>query len=154
MDYPTDHVVGDEPILPAIELIYNWRSTWLRSIARAWIDPDFKNLLLRDAKEAFREMGYDGVAKTPDGREVDLWSLLEINVEPTDGSSTTRYHPPQENQNYDRSFKYNGWLVAGVTGVMKMHLKIFLPDPPEEKWQALAISDYEAAGRVYPITGF
>ena len=154
MDYPTDHVVGDEPILPAIELIYNWRSTWLRCIARAWVDADFKNLLLKDAKEAFREMGYDGKAKTAGGGEVDLWHLLDIEVEPSKGGEAWRYHAPQDNANYDRSFKYNGWLAASAAGVMKMHLKMFLPDAPEEKWQALAISDYEAAGRVYPVTAF
>ncbi|NQZ06457.1 MAG: hypothetical protein HRT35_04775 [Algicola sp.] len=70
---------GDESILPARDVVFSWQPTWLRAIAVAWADDKFKTLLLKDARSAFKLLGYTGES-TVEGKTFSLWNLLNIQV--------------------------------------------------------------------------
>ncbi|CAH9049797.1 hypothetical protein PSECIP111951_00036 [Pseudoalteromonas holothuriae] len=146
---------GDEPLLPALNLIYYWRTTWSRVIARAWADEEFNRLLMTDAKEAFKKMGYSGESNMPTEGMVDLWKLLDIEVVKPEESPNSQYLQPEGSTNGDAlQYTHNGWHQAINEGLLKMKLTLTLPPKPEDdKWNALALGDYDAAGKMYPITG-
>ena len=143
----TDSQRGDEPILPAIDLIYNWRAAWLRVVARSWDENEasFLQLLLDAPKQAFAEMGYTGIAYDTDGTELCLWDLLDIEVVNSENPEEAKYDPVN-------GYTSNGWNQAVENGRLKMKLTLVRPPAPEPKWRAKAICDLEAAGKVYPIT--
>ncbi|AZZ95637.1 hypothetical protein CWB99_11955 [Pseudoalteromonas rubra] len=148
-------LAGDEAFLPAVNLIYNWRSTWVRAIARAWVDEEFKKLLVEDAKQAFEKMGFTGTSEILSDGEVDLWNLLDVEVKLADDNPDNQYVNPGDSTDANvEQFTHNGWYRAVEEGLLKMKLTLTLPpEPSDPKWNALALGDYEAAGKIYPITG-
>ena len=100
-----------------------WRVIWLRAIAKAWTDPEFKKRLLGNADKAFAELGY----KVNHG--------LQIFVE----------EAPANTGWTETSGEYNK--------LPKTKLYLQLPPPPKEtKFYAVAIADFAEAGRTYPFT--
>jgi len=161
---------GDEPLLPALDIIYSWRSTWLRAIAVAWSDDNFKSVLLDDSQKAFDMLGFTGQSEN-----VSLWNLLHIKVveSPTDASDPDAgvvkveipvnhhiYSPKYEsvmtdvngNEKIVQRFEENGWKESVVNGALKMYLILQLPPKPLTDSKDLALIDYDAAGKIYPFT--
>lgn len=155
-------VFGDEEIIPSLTVIQDWTFTWPRVMARAWIDKTFKTLLLENAEKAFELMGFTNPPLIKNTK-LTLWSLLDIKViepdqkeivikRPDPNPSKATYMPPITAYENIESYLYNGWTQAMLSGQLKMYLTIVLPPAPEPEYQALAVIDYQAAGKVFPIT--
>jgi ribosomally synthesized peptide (two-chain TOMM family) len=136
-------VMGDEPVLPAFEFNALWRSAWLRAIACAWRDEDFKRRLLQapthegtapSTKQALGEAGLS----FPDFFN----KLLEIEVKELHEDSDKSFQPVKQG---------NGWKHFGSD--LRARLTLTLPPRPERAEDfALALADYDAGGRVYPFS--
>lgn len=163
--------IGDEPVLPAINLIYDWRTTWLRAMSVAWSDSEFKKLLLVDAKKAFSLLGYSGQSKVGENGTMSIWDLLDITVVESNYESTkVEIEIPANDNTYSpvtqevsvqvgeekfkiKKYEENGWNKSVKNGDLKMYLVLQLPPAPRTDIRDLALTDYEAAGKIYPFTG-
>ncbi len=102
-----------------------WQAVWLRAIALAWSDPEFKQLLIDDPHRALREtFGYN------------LNPMLDLQV----------IEVADENAHWDRT-ENEDWGKLPNT-----RMEMPLPPAPATEDQAVAISDYADAGRSYPFT--
>jgi ribosomally synthesized peptide (two-chain TOMM family) len=136
-------VTGDEPVLPAFEFNAIWRSVWLRTVARAWRDEDFKSRLVGaptddgtspSTKAALGEAGLS----FPEFFN----KLIEIEVKEYEGDDL---------KNYRANPKGNGWKHFGSD--LRCRLTLTLPPKPDDPQDfAIALADYEAGGRVYPFS--
>jgi hypothetical protein len=119
------------------------------------VDEEFNKLLLTDARAAFKKMGYSGESDISSEGLVDLWKLLDIEViEPERGPSSNYIEPGKQGTEEVDQYTHNGWHQAISEGQLKMKLTLTLPPKPkDDKWNALALGDYDAAGKMYPITG-
>jgi hypothetical protein len=149
------HKKGDEPLLPAWELNASWRNAWLRAVARAWSDPDFADQLTargkytesrpspgktaRHTKQALLDCGFTFPAFFND--------LLDIEVVPYSEakgvSATKRYRRGKVSDP-------NGWIQ--FKSELAAKLTLILPPPPDDEDRAIALADYDAAGRIYPFS--
>ncbi len=151
MDMKTDtttllNAEGNEPLVPGLDIIYNWRYAWMRAIAVAWENEEFKVRLLNNPKEALEELGFTGKS-TSGNDKVDLYSLLDIKIEEAEANDNSHY------QDKNGDLKGNGWLKAIENGELKMELTLKLPSAPKESQRAIALTEYDAAGKIYPFTG-
>ena len=171
-------VNGDEPILPSFEINARWRTVWLRAIARAWRDPVYREKLIGATKDpgpnapaaqrdrhaklekeaaqaaadrktrpstraALEEAGFDFL---------DFFErLLFIEVEPYDGGASYQ-PPPAETDHTNDQPPANGWKDFPSEGLRAKLVLRLPPAPKDEKDFAVALSDYDASGRVYPFT--
>ena len=46
----------------------------------------------------------------------------------------------------------NGWLEVLKEKQLRIHVTMELPEAPAQEYQALAVADYVAAGKIYPFT--
>src|SRR5215510_4670869 len=103
-----------------------WQEVWIGAVALAWRNPNFRAELLRDARKAIAEhFAYS------------LPPFLDMTV--ADGGKDPEY----------------GWRVHGEDGWVLPQTKLVMwlpPPPPDIRDQAVALSDYSAAGRTYPFT--
>ncbi|MBU2704456.1 hypothetical protein KCM76_00555 [Zooshikella marina] len=158
----SNQLKGDESPIDAFEIIFDWQNAWLRAIAIAWNDEIFKKLLVAFPIQALGNIGFSGKGTYRNAhghcKEFSLWSLLDlkvieattveqqvpITIMPTNGE----YKPVINNSKYTE----NGWERIIHDGGLKMTLILQIPPAPKE-YQALAIGDYEAAGKIFPVTG-
>jgi hypothetical protein len=171
-------VNGDEPILPSFEINARWRTVWLRAIARAWRDPVYREKLIgvtKDpgpnappaAKERYKRLEKEAAEaaaarKTrPSTRAaleeagfdfLDFFEkLLFIEIEPYEGNGSYQ-PPPAETNDQNSDPPPNGWKDFPPEG-LRAKLLLKLPPAPEHQQDfAVALSDYDAGGRVYPFT--
>ena len=102
-----------------------WQNIWLRAIALAWSNPEFKKALLADPRVAIRK-AFDYEVN----EALDL-SVAEVTAEEAQ------------------------WNTKGNVdwcNLPNMRLTMPLPPAPKIADQAVAISDYADAGRTYPFT--
>ena len=52
-----------------------------------------------------------------------------------------------------KRYEENGWNKSVQNGDLKMYLVLQLPPAPRTEIRDLALTDYEAAGKIYPFTG-
>lgn len=63
---------------------------WASVVARAWEDPKFKKLLLKDAMAALSEMGYDSFRREScDGQKIKFKAEVAKDFKPIDYDNTT-----------------------------------------------------------------
>lgn len=160
---------GDESAVDALEVMQEWRATWLRAIAIAWNDNEFKNRLLQDCRQAFSELGFTGRAsfinKKGIPEEFNLWDRIDIKVVDSSKNEqeevipikavTSSYTPLEERITHvskDKPLK-NGWKRVIYDNKEMKTITVFqLPPKPDIKDQSIAIADYEAAGKIFPFT--
>jgi len=102
-----------------------WQTVWLRAIALAWADAEFKQLLLADPHRALREYF-----------DYNLNPMLDLRV----------VEVAEDQSRWDRSDNMD-WHKLPNT-----RMELPLPPAPASEDQAVAISDYADAGRSYPFT--
>jgi ribosomally synthesized peptide (two-chain TOMM family) len=109
----------------------DWRDVWLKAVAMAWEDPDFKAYLLRDARGALREhLGYE-LPRFIDFKVVDHDQFPQAAAEAPWGWDARTHE----------------WRLP------EAQLTFPLPPPPAQlKLQAVALADFARAGRTYPFT--
>ncbi len=124
------YMPGDEDFSEGLRDEMEWPIVWQRAIAHAWTNDEFRQLLLKNARKAFKQFDYD----VPSG--------LEIRVVAADGDDKG-WSPELAARGV------NGWVGSDLTT-----LTIFkLPPAPEPGTdQLLAITDYFALGRALPFT--
>ena len=96
-------VEGDEEPDAALSVIKDWSFTWPRVMARAWIDEEFKKLLLNDAENAFELMGFTNVSLIQ-GTDLRLWSLLDIKVVEPGQKTIVINIPDTEKEQYESRY--------------------------------------------------
>lgn len=101
----------------------HWQTIWLRTIAKAWSDEEFKNQLLADARNAIGE-----------AFNYDLPWTLNLTVK-----------EPETTEKAGRNY----W---DLNDLPDMELTMYLPPKPDLRHQAVAIADYAETGRTYPFT--
>lgn len=140
MSQQSGYLHGDEPLAEAWTVDVKWRAVWLRAIAKAWQDEAYKQRLLTRPEEALREVGY----LMPEFHA----EQLQIVVEEVPAAARPRAEYVQTDSGASKHA--NGWATAGNS--LRSTLTLRLPPAPPLEDRALAIADYDAAGRVYPFT--
>ena len=117
--------LGTDDSSDAYTKMREWQHVWLRAIALAWHDADFKCLLLEDARTAFAKyLEYD----LPTTLELTIFEVDSDDVEWNDQGNVDWHELPPN------------------------RLQMPLPPAPKLEDQAIAIADYADAGRTYPFT--
>jgi hypothetical protein len=155
---------GDEQILPAFEINSAWRVAWLRAIARAWRDPEYRDRLIGapDGKRAKRATVADADRTTNPSTKAALTEagfgfpkffdkLLQIEVQECAAKPGQLYVPPKENGATTKPSP-NGWKDFPADKLRAKLILILPPPPKDAKDFAVALADYDAGGRVYPFT--
>lgn len=149
-------VFGDEGQAWGMEKDLDWRLAWQRAVAKAWAMPAYRAKLLEQPALALREVGWE----VPKGLE------LKVELAPEglrwDASVHERTLDPER---ADGHIAANGWasrlertgeLVDRRDEVLKaLKTTVVLrlpPAPAEERFLALAVSDYDGLSRAYPFT--
>lgn len=130
----------DEPLLTAWEINASWRTVWLKAIARAWKDTNFRKALLDPVgpEAALTKAGF----VVPDFFK----KLLKVVV--VESSDKSVKHRSDQT---DGGQFVNGW--DDPAGSLKATLTLVLPPAPDKQEDyAIALADYDAGGRVYPFT--
>jgi hypothetical protein len=160
---------GDEPLLSAFEINASWRRIWLRAIARAWRDDDFRQLLVADAEKALGQLGFQIPTYFGDLLDIEVLDyttnlpllkakLIQEGMSPAEAAAQTTPRaykvlqdvPPPGGGAPIKGVQ-NGWRDFGKT--LRATLHLVLPPPPANPNEfASALADYEAGGRVYPFT--
>jgi ribosomally synthesized peptide (two-chain TOMM family) len=110
-------------------LARRWQIIWLRAIAKAWAEEDFKRELKEDARAALcKHFNYK---LNP---ELDLTIKDASEVDP---KNTPCYNPDAEDP----------W-----EGLPHHKLELVLPPAPPVEDRAIALADYGDTGRTYPMT--
>jgi ribosomally synthesized peptide (two-chain TOMM family) len=102
----------------------HWAIVWIRAIAKAWSDPNFKNKLLN-------------TATTRDAFETDLNYQLNEGLDLEVRESKGAYAPGNPDP----------WQ-----GLQKHKLIMYLPPAPPVAQRAIALAEYADTGRTYPFT--
>jgi hypothetical protein len=152
------------------ETMLEWRDIWLKAIALAWTDKQFKEALLKNARTALVDYFDYSLPQQLDFHVVDV----------TDAKATYsfQYPPPgskvsksgygwysvrktkhgsepieriKNRADFDAQLKKPGPLWTQWE-LPKSLLVYPLPPPPEDDIQAVAVADFSAAGRTYPFT--
>lgn len=121
-----------ENVVFGLETALEWSTVWMKCIARAWQDPEFKAALLRDPEHT-------------------LFSYFQFTLPPTVRLQILELTPEQMQQ------KGYGWRgnLSGQSGWLMPpnQLQMILPPMPQDPtMQAVALADYADTGRTYPFT--
>jgi len=181
--------LGDEPPVEAWRVNFDWRTAWLRAVAKAWQSDEFKRRLVSDPAAAFTELGFTYLQSDFLRQQLEVVVLdytdkgsLEIERDPDHPPKAQgerdlteavqlvampglRYAPepsPSKDDaastlssfgggNSEKPRATNGWAHFGPN--LKQTLVLRLPPKPKKVDEvALALADYDAAGRVYTMT--
>ena len=107
-----------------------WQLVWLRAIADAWHFPEFRKQLTTKTGSALRKLFKDRY-------DYDLNKYLDLRIVEVSEKDQKKMRQP-------------GFLPFEM--IPNMQLTLYLPPPPDPEHQAIAITDYADAGRVYPFT--
>lgn len=105
-----------------------WRPVLLKAVALAWHNEKFRTALLADAKDAFAKWSF--------GWEVP--EHLDLEFVEQEGDAGWSWDEEACDGSWDK--------------LPKSKLTITLPTAPPPEQQAIALADYNDAGRVYPFT--
>lgn len=109
--------------LPAYSTLLEFQEVYLRAVALAWQDSEFKELLLKDAPSALQDyFGY----RCP-------WNVALTVAEP-------------EGEEYGWNSDLKSWNLPRIT------VGIGVPEKPDEDSQAVALAAYNDAGPTYLFT--
>jgi ribosomally synthesized peptide (two-chain TOMM family) len=109
-------------------LARRWQIIWLRVIAKAWADEEFKERLKCNAREALKDFDY----KLNPELELIIQDASEV-----DPKNTSGYKPDAKDP----------W-----EGLPLHKLVLVLPPAPPVEDRAIALADYGDTGRTYPMT--
>lgn len=142
-DNGRDTLYGDAPgrelrATYTINEISRWNQIWPQIVAQAWFDPDFKKLLLSDARAALAELGYDFTDEiTLEVKDATGFEGVTQNGTP----AVAGYAPPKGAQTVGH------WLVPAT------NVTLWLPPPPADaSMNAVALAAYGTRGHIYPFT--
>ena len=103
----------------------HWQTIWLRTIAKAWSDDEFKAKLLEYPRDAIGQAFNYEIPRT-----------LKLSVKEADSDSVLL-----------NKRGFHDW-----SDLPPMELTMYLPPAPKADVQAIAIADYAESGRTYPFT--
>jgi hypothetical protein len=149
-------VFGDEGQTWGIEKSLDWRLAWQRAVAKAWAVPEYKERLLEKPALAFKEVGWE----VPNGLE------LKIELAGEGAKWDSKVHERSTvSQGTDGHKAANGWasevdakgqlrdrrveLLKALRTTVVLRLP---PKPEDDRFSALAVSDYDGLSRAYPFT--
>jgi hypothetical protein len=149
-------VFGDEGQTWGIEKSLDWRLAWQRAVAKAWAVPAYRERLLEKPALALKEVGWE----VPHGLELKIelageGAKWDSNVhERATGSHGIDGHKPANGWASDVDAKgelhdRRGELLKALRTTVVLRLP---PKPEEDKFLALAVSDYDGLSRAYPFT--
>lgn len=118
--------LDNDQSFPSWETMLEWQYVWLRAVAESWENAEFRAALLTDARAALKQkLGYE------------LPRTMHLIV----------FEP-----------EHGGYVVQDGVGnwvLPKNELHLPLPPKPKDEYsQAIALADYNNAGRSYPFTTF
>lgn len=175
IDNEIDNAIN-EPAREAMEINFLWGKVWPKVIARVWkenYEGEWCKLLLsgkpEDVKKALLQIVTKKIGGEIDPKEVEgyewFWDNLKIIIKKREEGVALSYKssenvdvkykdvsiPNSENSIYNyKENGENGWIE--VKGIGHHLILTIPPKPAEDKDVACAITDYEAAGLVYPFT--
>lgn len=153
------------------EAMLEWRDIWLKAIALAWTNAEFKKLLLEDSRRAFEEYFAYKLPQTLDFQVIDVANQKEVVTftYPPAGMAPSKsgfgWYAVQRGKSgkkrhitkIESAAEYNDLLRKTPDLVtewaLPRNLLVYpLPPPPDVDIRAVAVSDFSAAGRTYPFT--
>ncbi|MEL6342364.1 MAG: BMA_0021/BMA_0022 family TOMM bacteriocin [Myxococcota bacterium] len=137
VDYARDpDVVNDEETSLIKEYVDHtlFQSVWLRAVGRAWMDSDFRDALLKDARAAFKA-----------AFDYTLPEHMELVV----------YEPQSGGWDKQASYEQGTGKNPDTWHLPKSYVLMPLPQKPlEDCDQGMAMGDYYDSGRTYPFSCF
>ena len=133
----------------------HWRVIWIKVIAKAWADKDFKKDLKDNPHETIlKHFRYEL------NSELDLY-IKEVD-ELKNGLCVPMYMPNVEYPPYNKDAPYNKDVNKNIdstvpfkdpwAGLPRHKLVLVLPPKPQDGDNAIALGDYADTGRTYPMT--
>ena len=152
---------GDEDAMWGLQGDLEWRNTWSRVIAYAWMNEDnFKEVINNPIPVMHRVSNY----LPPNGLFIKVQGVVSGEMVTTPNENLGIYKEVDGELvrfsiNPDPNYSFReGDVAHGVNGWERMQnnlpteVTMTLPPRPEENFESFALADYQATGKTFPFT--